>query len=97
VPRAQRAHGIEHARFRNGEHREIDAFGQGIDAADAGAAIDFPAAAGHEMDLARIAETLEVLQHEIAERAGIGGRADDRNRSRLEHALDGQHAGGNGE
>ena len=88
------ADGVEHTRFGDRQHGDIDARRQIVDRLHAGTGVDLGAAAAHEVDRARVAELLEVGEHEAAEGARVGRRADDRNRAGLEQAGDGTGLGG---
>ena len=81
---AARPHGLQHAGFGNRKHGYVDAVRQFGHRLHARAAVDFGAAAAHEMDGAGIAEALQVAQHETAERPRVGRRADDGDRGGLQ-------------
>jgi hypothetical protein len=90
VSRCQALDRLQHARLGNGQHRQVDALRQFLDRPYAGAAADLGTAATDEVQLALVAEALQIGLHEPAEGTRIGRGADDGDGTRLKDAVEGQ-------
>ena len=79
---------VDDAGLRHRQHRDVDILGQVVDRGDAGAALDLPPAAADQMDVAAVFPALQIAQHQPADRARLGGDADDGDRARPHQAFD---------
>jgi len=82
--------GFTHRSLRHDQYRRIDAFRQFVDGFKAADTIDFVAAAADQVQLARIAEALQVGQQQAADRSRIWGSADDRDGLGPQQAVQGK-------
>ncbi len=85
---AQRANRVDHACARDRQHGGVDAVRQVGDRTQARPVADRVAIGVDEMDVARIAEPVEVAEQRRTQRAGLFGGADDGDRARTQQPVE---------
>ena len=90
----QRLERVDHAGFRNRQHREVEIGGQVGHRLDAADALDLAAAAADQVQMPRVAETKQVAEDEAAEAARVGRGADDGDRAWAQQRVEGSGVGG---